>query len=147
MHNCVVKLDWGEGKGSWSYVVLFCIYLCIQCLTPLMLKVQNHTLLRWLVNAALCDIGCQWHLAGQWPYVGTLQKQKDSSYKSIIVKSGANHLIIPWNTFEGTIKWPFMYNLGAIMFTVSTKQLLFIFPIEPYLKNCGGSHLVFFNRN
>jgi hypothetical protein len=36
-----------------------------------------------------------------------------------------------------------MYNLGAIMFTVSTKQLLFIFPIEPYLKNCGGSHLVF----
>lgn len=97
MHNCVVKLDWGEGKGSWSYVVLFCIYLCIQCLTPLMLKVQNHTLLRWLVNAALCDKGCQWHLARQWPYVGTLQKQKDSSYKSIIVKSGANHLIIPWN--------------------------------------------------
>jgi hypothetical protein len=57
-YNCVVKLDWGEGKGSWSYVVLFCIYLCIQCLTPLMLKVQNHThkILGLLSKRALFDL-------------------------------------------------------------------------------------------
>jgi hypothetical protein len=50
---------------SWIYT-----YLCNQCLSSLMLRVQI-PFRRGVLNTTLCDKVCQWRVAGRWFFPGT----------------------------------------------------------------------------
>jgi hypothetical protein len=77
---------------SWSYGSWIYIYLCNQCLSPLMLWVWVSIRARC---TTLCDKVCQWLATGWWFSSGTPVSSKNkidlTRYNWNIVESGVKH--------------------------------------------------------
>jgi len=81
-----MKLAMPWSYGSWIYN-----YLCIQCLSPLMLWVR---ILIWVRCTTLCGKVCQWLATGWWfsqcPPVSFINKTDRHDITEILLKVALN---------------------------------------------------------
>ena len=98
---------WSQLYGSWIYNYL---YLCNQCLSPLMLWVRI-PLGRGVLDTTLCDKVSQWLAAGRWFSLGTpvsyTNKTDRHDITEILLKVALNTitltLIKTWNHIGGVM--------------------------------------------
>jgi hypothetical protein len=87
----ILGSSWSWLYGCWIYNYKMLMYLCNQCLSPLMLWVRTRSW-RSVLNTTLCDKVCQWLVEGRWFSLDFLHQQNWlPQYHWNIVESGVKH--------------------------------------------------------